>query len=64
MQQGQFENLRASELYCPKCKVMQPVRERLMLVLPHGEIYEYRCAACGEHAGSRESKTPRPLVLP
>ena len=52
----QFETLRASELYCPRCKVLRPVRERLLLVLPRVEIYEYRCVTCSESLGSREVK--------
>ena len=64
MSTRQFESLRASELFCPRCRVMQPVRERLMLVLPQSELYEYRCQVCGEHAGSREAKAaPAPLTL-
>lgn len=40
----QFGEFTASELYCPKCKRAQPVRERLLLVLPSGELHEYLCA--------------------
>ena len=54
----QFETLRASELYCPVCKKAQPVRERLLLVLPGGELYAYVCVVCGETLGSREIKAP------
>src|SRR5919201_1786249 len=36
--QQQFENFTASSLYCEKCKAAMPVRERLLLVLPDGEI--------------------------
>ncbi len=54
----QFEELRASELYCPKCGTAQPVRERLLLVLPHSELHDYRCTNCGESVGSREVKAP------
>ena len=54
----QFENLRASELYCGKCKVLRPVRERLLLVLPNGELNAYRCMVCGETLGTREVKAP------
>jgi len=54
----QFENLRASELHCPKCKGLRPVRERLLLVLPSGEINVYRCTVCGETLGTREVKAP------
>ena len=32
----------------------QPVRERLLLVLPDGELYEYLCTACGESVGKRK----------
>ncbi|MCF7839116.1 MAG: hypothetical protein K9N49_10865 [Candidatus Marinimicrobia bacterium] len=50
----QFSQLRASELYCPRCRVARPVRERLLLVLPHSELHDYRCTVCGESLGSRE----------
>src|SRR5438094_655884 len=40
----QFGNFIASELYCPKCKRAQAVRERLLLVLPSGELHEYLCS--------------------
>jgi len=52
----QFENLTAAELFCPKCRTAQPVRERLLLVLPHSELYDYRCTVCGTSLGSREVK--------
>ena len=54
--QKQFDKLTASELYCPKCKKMQHVRERLLLVLPRAELFEYRCIVCGESLGTREVK--------
>ncbi len=61
----QFENLTASELLCPKCRIMRPVRERLLLVLPNGELHAYRCQVCGETCGTREVTAPtRPLVRP
>jgi hypothetical protein len=50
----QFDNLRASALYCPRCRTAQPVQERLLLVLPHAELHDYRCRACGASVGSRE----------
>ncbi|MFH0908427.1 MAG: hypothetical protein V1929_06675 [bacterium] len=56
--QKQFENLRASELYCPRCRAAQPVREKLLLILPHGELHDYRCVTCGESLGTREVKQP------
>lgn len=50
----QFENFTASTLYCDKCKATQPVRERLLLVLPEKEIFDYLCTECGSSVGSRE----------
>ncbi len=52
--QSQFKNLRASSLYCPKCKNAMPVRERLLLVLPDKEIYDYLCTGCAGSVGQRE----------
>ncbi len=51
---GQFQTLRASQLYCQKCARAMPVRERLLLVLPDKEIYDYLCTGCGASVGSRE----------
>ena len=31
-----LEQLQASELFCSRCRTAQPVRERLLLVLPDG----------------------------
>lgn len=31
-----------------------PVRERLLLVLPDREIYDYLCTGCGSSVGRRE----------
>jgi hypothetical protein len=54
MSQKQFENFTASSLYCEKCKVATPVRERLLLVLPDKEIFDYLCTECGSSVGQRE----------
>jgi hypothetical protein len=54
MNQQQFENFTASSLYCEKCKAATPVRERLLLVLPDKEIFDYLCTVCGSSVGSRE----------
>jgi hypothetical protein len=51
---GQFESLRASSLYCRRCGQAMPVRERLLLVLPDKEIYDYLCTGCAESLGQRE----------
>jgi hypothetical protein len=52
--QRQFDALEASELFCPKCRQAQPVRSHLLLVLPTGNKYEYRCAACGTPVGAKD----------
>jgi len=59
----QFESLRASELHCTKCGTLRPVRERLLLVLPDGELHEYRCMMCGETLGTRTVKAPPPNIV-
>jgi len=58
----QFEELQASVLFCGRCRAPQPVRERLLLVLPNGKLYEYLCTACGESVGKR-TLTGAPLVM-
>ena len=60
---GDFESLQASVLFCNRCRAPRPVRERLLLVLPDGELNEYLCAACGSSVGSRKvTAAPPPLV--
>jgi len=63
----QFGAFTASELYCPKCACSQPVREKLLLVLPNGELHEYLCARCATSLGEREVTGPSvnaPLSVP
>ncbi len=52
--QRQYDALEASELFCPRCRRAQPVRRHLLLVLPTGNKYEYRCAACGTAVGAKD----------
>jgi hypothetical protein len=59
----QFGAFTASELYCPKCQTAQPVRERLLLVLPDGELYEFLCAQCASSLGKRTVTGP-PVATP
>jgi hypothetical protein len=54
----QFGSFVASELYCPKCKAAQPVREKLLLVLPAGELHEYLCSRCATSLGERMVTQP------
>jgi hypothetical protein len=59
-----FEELQASVLLCPRCRVARPVRERLLLVLPDGELHEYLCTACGSSAGTRKVMVAPPVLYP
>jgi hypothetical protein len=49
----QFGAFQASLLYCPHCRIATPTRERLLLVLPSGDLYEYLCQHCGTSTGSK-----------
>ena len=62
MNQQQFENFTASSLYCDKCKTAMPVRERLLLVLPDREIFDYLCTECGSSVGRREVTTGEKML--
>jgi hypothetical protein len=57
----QFSEFTASELYCPKCRVARPVREKLLLVLPSGELHEYLCTQCGSSLGERTVTAAAPI---
>lgn len=52
--QRDYEDFEASELFCPNCKAAQPVRRHLLLVLPTGNKYEYRCAVCATRVGAKD----------
>ena len=54
---SQFGELEATELYCPVCGVAMPVRARLLLVLPEGDKYEYRCVRCGTSVGEKMDRS-------
>jgi hypothetical protein len=56
-QQEDFKDLEAMELYCPKCQKAVPVRKFLLLILPDGDKYEYRCQFCGEKVGNKTDKS-------
>ena len=60
---GAFEELQASVLFCSRCAAPRPVRERLLLVLPDGELNEYLCGACGSSVGTRKVTAAPPVVL-
>ena len=62
----QFRSLNASLLFCPTCKQATPVRERLLLVLPSGNKYEYLCSYCGTSTGEKtdQDEQDTQLILP
>lgn len=59
-----FQELKASVLFCSHCRAPRPVRERLLLVLPDGELNDYQCTACGTSIGSRKVSEPPPILVP
>ena len=52
-----FDQFEATELYCPQCRAAVPVRKFLLLVLPEGDKYEYRCQYCGTPVGDKLDKS-------
>ena len=60
-----FEELEASQIYCPKCRAAMPVRKRLLLVLLDKETFDYVCTRCGSPVGKKEEPmSPAPLAMP
>lgn len=60
---GMFKQLDATELYCPRCKQSNPVRKYLLLILPEGDKYEYRCIYCAEPVGTKMDRQIKPLSI-
>lgn len=58
-QESDFDQLEATELYCVECGQAVPVRKALLLVLPEGDKYEYRCQYCGSKVGDKIDHTDR-----
>ena len=50
----QFDQFEVSELFCPRCRAAKPVRRHLLLMLPTGNKYEYRCTVCGTSVGAKD----------
>ncbi len=63
MSEKQFENFTASSLYCGSCKTAMPVRERLLLILPDKEIYDYLCTGCASSVGQREITAGEKMMM-
>ena len=51
-----FDQFNASLLYCDKCRKAMPVRERLLLILPDDELYDYTCQGCNSSIGSKTER--------
>jgi len=51
--QENFGELEATELYCSECGYAVPINKFLLLVLPDGDRYEYRCKQCGAKVGEK-----------
>ncbi len=51
--QAHYDEFEASELFCASCRQSRPVRKVLLLVLPSGNKYDYRCVVCGTSVGSK-----------
>ncbi|OQX87568.1 MAG: cytoplasmic protein [Thermoplasmata archaeon] len=55
----QYKDFVANRLYCANCKRSMPVRERLLLILPDGYLYEYICEECGDVVGDKKVSLKR-----
>jgi hypothetical protein len=49
-----FDQFNATLLYCNQCRKAMPVRQRLLLVLPDGDLYDYTCQGCNSSVGSKK----------
>ncbi|MBW2644869.1 MAG: hypothetical protein JRE23_01585 [Deltaproteobacteria bacterium] len=62
-QQSAFKEFEATELYCPNCRRAVPVRQRLLLILPDGDEYEYLCAFCSTSVGTKIVRKTKPFHI-
>ncbi len=53
-----FQDFQAASLFCPRCKRATPARQKLLLVLPDGNKYDYVCAECGTPVGGKTDNDP------
>ena len=58
-----FDQFEATELYCNNCRRAVPVRKFLLLVLPEGDKYEYRCQYCGNTVGDKLDRSEQPFGI-
>jgi hypothetical protein len=59
--ESEFDQFEATELYCTTCRRAVPVRKFLLLVLPEGDKYEYRCQYCGNTVGDKIDRSVDPF---
>lgn len=59
----EFEHFKASLLFCPRCREAVPVRERLLLILPDGKLFDYMCAYCASSVGTRRETEMKEVKL-
>ncbi|MFH1771423.1 MAG: cytoplasmic protein [Candidatus Omnitrophota bacterium] len=52
---SQYKDFIATRLYCSNCKESMPVFERLLLILPDGNLFEYICQQCKETLGDKKT---------
>ena len=52
--QETFESFSASHMFCATCRAAMPVRERILLFLPDGDLYDYQCTKCGSSTGTKK----------
>lgn len=62
MSARQFQNLRASSLWCNGCNKAMSVSEKLLLVLPDRELFDYLCSGCGATIGGKEVTATEKLM--
>jgi len=51
-----YREFGATELYCNKCKKSMPVRQKMLLSLPSGDMYDYLCVGCGASLGTKTGR--------
>ena len=59
-----YREFEATALFCEHCRQAQPVRRHLLLVLPTGTKYDYRCAVCGHLVGSKMDDDTNAFAIP
>ncbi|PYM04540.1 MAG: cytoplasmic protein [Candidatus Rokuibacteriota bacterium] len=53
-----FQEFEATSIFCPRCRRATPARQKLLLVLPDGNKYDYVCAECGTAVGGKTDNDP------